>query len=85
MRITRDIPDRFWFGEKPRLIKELRGERVDDLIDAVDNAADAYPWKTTYKSFPGPNSNTFTTWIAKQVIELELDLPFSAIGSGYVD
>ena len=24
------------------------------------------------------------TWIAKQVPELELDLPFSAIGSGYV-
>ena len=33
----------------------------------------------------GPNSNTFTAWIAKQVPELELDLPFSAIGSGYVD
>jgi len=85
MRITRDIPDRFWFGEKPRLIKEHRGERVDDLIDAVDNAADAYPWKTIYKAFPGPNSNTFTAWIAKQVPELELVLPFSAIGSGYVE
>ena len=85
MRIPRDIPDRFWFGEKPRIIKELRGERVDDLIDAVDNAADAYPWKTFYKAFPGPNSNTFTAWIAKQVPELELDLPFSAIGSGYVE
>jgi len=44
-----------------------------------------YPWKTTYKAFPGPNSNTFTAWIAKQVPELELDLPFSAIGSGYVE
>ncbi len=25
------------------------------------------------------------TWIAKQVPKLDLDLPFSAIGSGYVD
>jgi len=25
MRITQDIPDRYWFGEKPRLIKEHRG------------------------------------------------------------
>ena len=33
----------------------------------------------------GPNSNTFTAWIAKQVPELEPDLPFSAIESGYVD
>ena len=58
---------------------------MDDLIDAVDKAADAYPWETTYKAFPGPNSNTFTAWIAKQVPELELDLPFSAIGSSYVE
>ena len=84
MRITQDIPDRYWFGEKPRLIKEHRGEEVDELIDAVDKAAHVYPWKTTYKAFPGPNSNTFTAWIAEHVPELELDLPFSAIGSGYV-
>ena len=58
---------------------------MDEVIDAVDRAAHAYPWKTTYKLFPGPNSNTFTAWIAKQVPELELDLPFSAIGSGYVN
>ena len=53
-------------------------------IDAVDQAAQAYPWKTTYRVFPGPNSNTFVAWVARQVPELELDLPFSAIGSGYV-
>ena len=84
MMITQDIPDRYWFGEKPRLIKEHRGEGVDDLIDAVDKAAHFYPWKTTYRAFPGPNSNTFTAWIAEHVPKLELDLPFSAIGSGYV-
>jgi len=83
LRIARDIPDRHWFGAKPRLIKEHRGSDVDELIDAVDRAARSYPWKTTYKAFPGPNSNTFTSWIAKQVPELKVDLPFSAIGSGY--
>ena len=85
MRITQDIPDRYWFGEKPRLIKEHRGGEVDDLIAAVDKAAHVYPWKTTYRAFPGPNSNTFIAWIAKRVPELELDLPISAIGSGYVE
>ena len=25
MRIIQDIPDRYWFGEKPRLINEHRG------------------------------------------------------------
>jgi len=85
LRITRDVPDRYWYGEKPRVLKEHRGRGVDELISAVDKAARAYPWKRTYKVFPGPNSNTFTAWIAKQVPELELDLPFSAIGSGYVE
>ena len=85
LRISRDVPDRYWYGKKPRVIKEYRGSGVDELIDAVDNAAYAYPWKTTYKVFPGPNSNTFTAWIAKQIPELELKLPFSAIGRGYVD
>ncbi len=85
LKIARDIPDRYWYGEKPRILKEHRGKGVDELIDAIDKAARAYPWKTTYKAFPGPNSNTLTAWIAKQVPELELDLPFSAIGSGYVD
>ena len=85
MMIKQDVPDRYWFGAKPRLLKEHRGKGVDKLIDAVDMAAQEYPWKTTYKAFPGPNSNTFTAWIAKQVPKLELDLPFSAIGSGYVE
>jgi hypothetical protein len=85
LRIYSDVPDRYWYGEKPRIIKEYRGKGVDKLINSVDRAANAYPWKTTYKTFPGPNSNTFTAWIAKQVPELELKLPFSAIGSGYAN
>ncbi|MBN2332985.1 MAG: DUF3750 domain-containing protein [Deltaproteobacteria bacterium] len=83
LRIARDIPDRIWFDAKPWVIKEHRGTGIDGLIKAVDRAAHAYPWKTTYRAFPGPNSNTFTAWVARQVPQLELELPFSAIGSGY--
>ena len=85
MRIAQDIPDRYWYGEKPRILKELKGAGVDPLIDAIDQAARDYPWQTTYKAFPGPNSNTFVAWIARQVPALELDLPFSAIGRGYAE
>jgi hypothetical protein len=85
LRISRDIPDRYWFGERPEILKEHRGAGVDKLIEEIEKAAHAYPWPTTYHVFPGPNSNTFTAWIAKQVPALELDLPFSAIGSGYVN
>jgi uncharacterized protein YceK len=84
VRIEKDLPDRYWYGERPRLLKDFRGDGVDKLIAAVDLAAKSYPWPNTYKAFPGPNSNTFTAWIARQVPELGLELPFSAIGSGYV-
>jgi len=83
VRIAKDAPDRYWFSEKPRLLNQHIGKGVDDLISAVDRAARAYPWPETYKAFPGPNSNTFTAWVARQVPELGLSLPFSAIGSGY--
>jgi len=83
VRIEKDAPDRYWFGEKPRLLKEHRGKGVDNMITAVDRAAHSYPWPDSYKAFPGPNSNTFTAWVARQVPELDLSLPISAIGSGY--
>jgi hypothetical protein len=83
LRIEQDLPDRFWFGERPELLLDKRGEGVDELIDAVDAAARTYPWANTYRVFPGPNSNTFPAWIAKQVPALGLDLPFKAIGSGW--
>lgn len=83
VRIAQDAPDRRWFGAEPRLLAEHRGEHVDTLITAVDQAARDYPWDDHYSAFPGPNSNTFIAWIGHQVPELNLCLPFSAIGSGY--
>ncbi len=83
VRIMRDLPDRHWYGARPELIQAHQGTGVDAMIDAVDSAARSYPWRGVYKAFPGPNSNTFIAWIGKQVPELDLDLPFSAIGSGY--
>ena len=85
LRIETDLPDRYWYGEKPRLLKEHRGTGVDALIEAVDQAARTYPWPENYSAFPGPNSNTFTAWVARQVPQLGLDLPLTAIGSGYVN
>ena len=85
MAIVEDIPDRHWYGAKPRLLLEVRGEGVDALIDRMEDAVADYPWKNEYQAFPGPNSNTFVAWVSRQVPELNLKLPFSAIGSGYVN
>jgi len=83
--IKRDTPDRYWYGARPRLLKAHQGIATEALIEAVDEAARNYPWPREYQAFPGPNSNTFIAWISREVPELELDLPFSAIGSGYVE
>lgn len=85
VRIAQDLPDRHWFGARPELLLNRHGEGVDRLIDKVDAAARSYPWPDTYKAWPGPNSNTFTAWVAQQVPELGLELPFSAIGKGWLD
>lgn len=85
LRIARDLPDRLWFGEQPELLVEHRGLAAEQLIDAIDQAARSYPWQQEYKVFPGPNSNTFTAWVARQVPELGLELPFRAIGQGFIN
>jgi hypothetical protein len=43
-----------------------------------------YPYPSTYRLWPGPNSNTFTAYIARAVPELRLDLPPTAIGKDYL-
>ena len=76
-------PDRYWYGAKPEKILSIQGEQAVALIPKVEAAIGRYPWANEYTVFPGPNSNTFPEWVGIQVPELQLDMPFSAIGSGY--
>jgi hypothetical protein len=78
------IPDAYWFGSKPKLLMDLRGEGVDALIDKVAAAARTYPFANEYTVWPGPNSNTFTAHVARLVPELRLDLPPTAIGKDFL-
>ncbi|MDE0814986.1 MAG: DUF3750 domain-containing protein [Alphaproteobacteria bacterium] len=84
LSIKQDVPDRYWFGSKPELLAEQRGDGVDALIEKIDRAARAYPYKDEYTVWPGPNSNTFTAWVARHAPELKLDLPPTAIGKDFL-
>jgi len=77
-------PDARWFGSEPELYAEKRGAGVDELIKRIDKAAHDYPYAKTYTLWPGPNSNTFTAWIARSVPELQVDLPATAVGKDYI-
>ena len=80
LRVEKDIPDRLWFGNMPRLLVDLKGEEAEKAIGKIHAAAIKYPYKTDYSLIFGPNSNTFTAWVACQVPELNLRLSRRAIG-----
>ena len=81
--IRQRAPDARWFGNAPELLADRRGPGVDELIERIDRAARDYPYAGEYTMWPGPNSNTFTAWIARAVPELEVDLPPTAIGKDF--
>lgn len=76
------IPDRNWFGNRPEIIAELRGEKAAEAIPKIIEAVKAYPYDE-YRLWPGPNSNTFTAFVARHAPELRLELPVTAIGKDY--
>ena len=77
-------PDGRWFGNEPELLADKRGAAADALIARIDKAAKSYPYAAEYSAWPGPNSNTFTAWITREVPELRVDLPPTAIGKDYL-
>ncbi len=83
--IHNGAPDRHWYGAPPELLATLSGDGVDETIVQLDAAARSYPYRDTYTMWPGPNSNTFTAWIGREVPDLRLDLPPTAIGKDWLD
>ena len=84
LRVNRTGPDNHWFGSRPELLLDLRGPQVDAIVEKVLAAVAAYPYPDSYRTWPGPNSNTFTAFVAREVPELRLNLPSTAIGKDYL-
>ena len=85
VRMRQGQPDRYWYGSRPQLLRELRGGReVDALIDKLHQASESYRYDRRYSVWPGPNSNTFIAHLARQVPQLKLELPPTAIGKDYL-
>lgn len=84
VRIGNGIPDGYWFGSEPTLLRDIRGPEAARIIPEIAAAAESYPHAGTYRVWPGPNSNTFIAHIAREVPGLRLDLPPTAIGKDYI-
>ncbi len=83
--VAEEPPDRHWFGARPEVYAERRGADVEAMIDRLEAAVAAYPFNDLYRTWPGPNSNTFTAVIARSLPELGVDLPPTAIGKDYLE
>lgn len=84
IRVDRMGPDNYWFGSHPVVLLDRRGPEVEPLIAKVRAAIDAYPYKDVYRTWPGPNSNTFVAHIGRLVPELGLEMPGNAVGKDFL-
>jgi hypothetical protein len=84
IRKNRHVPDGHWAGNRPDLVVYRRGPEVEALIDRIEQAIASYPFPATYRTWPGPNSNTFIAHIGRSVPELGLHLPPTAVGKDYL-
>jgi hypothetical protein len=80
----RQAPDAEWYGTTPRLIQNLNGLEAEAVIARLPQAVSTYPFATTYHAWPGPNSNTFVAHLGREIPELHLAMPSTAIGKDFV-
>ena len=83
--INQDLPDRRWFGADADMIVSLKGEKAEAAILKIKKAVENYPYRNTYRIFPGPNSNTFISYILRQTPEIGVELPPTAIGKDWIN
>lgn len=84
IRVTRGAADNYWFGTEPEKLLDRRGQGVEVLIADIEAAVKSYPYPSSYRTWPGPNSNTFIAHIGRSVPALGLNLPPTAIGKDFV-
>jgi hypothetical protein len=77
-------PDGRWAGSEPELLVDIRGEAAATAIPEIEAAIARYPYPDRYVTWPGPNSNTFVAWLAREVPALQASLPPTAIGKDFL-
>lgn len=84
VRISNRTPDGYWAGNAPELLHDLRGDTAAAAIPLLISAAERYPGREGYVMWPGPNSNSFVAYLAREVPELGLELPPTAVGKDWL-
>lgn len=85
IKAEKDIPDRHWFGAKPELIASYIGKEAEAMIPQIEAAVKSYPYPEQYRAWPGPNSNTFVSYIIRNTKGMGVELPTNAIGKDWIN
>jgi len=78
--------DAFWYGNRPRIIYRLEGERAAVLLPRIEEQIAHYPLRSrgSYTVWPGPNSNTFVSWVVRHTANFDAELPPTAVGKDWL-
>jgi len=77
-------PDAEWYGAAPRIVRDVRGREAEAVIAKLAQAVSSYDSPTRYSAWPGPNSNTFVAHLGREIPELRLAMPSTAVGKDYL-
>lgn len=83
--VRNGVPDRYWYGYEPEVLADIRGQEAEKAIAGIESIAARYEYRDRYKVWPGPNSNTYTAHLIREIDELVVDLPATAIGKDYIE
>lgn len=84
VNIAKDFPDRIWYGNEPEIIFDARGDKAQEIIQKMDEIVEKYPYHNRYRFWPGPNSNTFVAYVVRNIPQINIRLPVTAIGKDYL-
>ncbi|MEX1099509.1 MAG: DUF3750 domain-containing protein [Bacteriovoracaceae bacterium] len=82
--VHKDVPDRRWFDSMPELIFQAYGAKAGKIIKQMPALIKSYPYHFQYRAWPGPNSNTFVSYLIRSVDEIDAELPAHAIGKDWL-
>lgn len=80
------VADAFWYGNTPRILYRVEGAEAARLIPAIEASIASYPFskRGSYTVWPGPNSNTFVSWVVRHTDGLDVELSSVAVGKDWL-
>ncbi len=78
--------DAYWYGNTPRVVFRLSGPEAAALIPKIEASIARYPnaARGSYTVWPGPNSNTFVSWVVRNTAGFSAELPPVAVGKDWL-